>query len=89
MKAKANCYREVPVAFTSQEQQLIGIWHHGQSKKLAIMCHGFTGSKLESKRIFVEAGRLFAEQGIDAFRFDFYGSGDSAGDFADSSMSNN
>jgi uncharacterized protein len=89
MRNKTLPYTETPVAFLSQGKQLIGIWHHGQSKKIAILCHGFTGSKVESKRIFVEAARVFAEEGIDAFRFDFFGSGDSAGDFADSSISTN
>ena len=86
---KATACDEIPVVFTSDGRQLIGIWHRGRSKKMVLLCHGFTGGKVESKRIFVEAGRLFSEQGIDAFRFDFFGSGDSAGDFADSSISTN
>jgi uncharacterized protein len=89
MKTKTLPFEETPVAFRSQGRQLVGIWHHGQSKKVVIFCHGFTGSKVESKRIFVEAGRVFAEEGVDAFRFDFFGSGDSEGDFADSSISTN
>ncbi len=89
MKIKTSPFTETPVAFRSQGKQLIGIWHHGQSKKLVLLCHGFTGNKVEGKRIFVEAARVFAEEGIDAFRFDFFGSGDSEGEFADSSMTIN
>lgn len=81
--------RELPVAFRSEGHQLIGMLHETDSKKLVILCHGFTGNKVEAKRIFVEAGRAFAAEGISAFRFDFYGSGDSDGDFADTLLSHN
>ncbi|MBN2355023.1 alpha/beta fold hydrolase [candidate division KSB1 bacterium] len=81
--------RELPVAFTSEGNQLIGMLHEGQSKKLVILCHGFTGNKVEAKRIFVEAGRAFAAEGMSAFRFDFYGSGDSTGEFSDTLLSHN
>jgi pimeloyl-ACP methyl ester carboxylesterase len=80
---------EIPITFQSLGQQIVGIWHRGKQSKLVILCHGFTGNKVESRRIFVEAGRAFVEQGLDALRFDFYGSGDSAGEFADSSLSIN
>lgn len=82
-------FPEVPVVFTSEGQQLVGILHQADSKKLVIMCHGFTGNKVEGKRIFVEAARGMAAEGLNAFRFDFYGSGDSAGDFADTLISHN
>jgi dipeptidyl aminopeptidase/acylaminoacyl peptidase len=47
------------------------------------MCHGFTGTRVEPHRIFVKAARQLASSGIVAVRFDFWGSGESDGDFVD------
>ena len=82
---------ETPIIFQSQGEQLVGILHtpEKQTKNLIIMCHGFTGNKVESRRLFVEAARTFSRAGYAAFRFDFFGSGDSAGEFADSLISHN
>lgn len=88
-KKKKITTREIPVTFISEGHQLIGILHTGDSKKLVILCHGFTGNKIENKKLFVEAARIFADGGFDALRFDFYGSGDSEGDFADTTLSHN
>lgn len=48
-----------------------------------LLCHGFTGHKSEDGRLFVRLARALAGDGIASFRFDFRGSGDSDGDFAD------
>ena len=45
------------------------------------MFHGFTGNRMESHWIFVKCSRALAQAGIASLRFDFYGSGESAGDF--------
>jgi hypothetical protein len=45
------------------------------------MFHGFTGDRMESHWIFVKCSRALAQAGIASLRFDFYGSGESAGDF--------
>jgi dienelactone hydrolase len=45
------------------------------------MFHGFTGNRMESHWIFVKCSRALAEAGIASLRFDFYGSGESDGDF--------
>ncbi len=78
---------ELPVTFISQGHQIVGMHHKSRGERLVILCHGFTGSKTEARRLFVEAGRAFAAEGLDALRFDFYGSGDSAGEFCDSLIS--
>ncbi len=88
-KTKVPTIAETPVAFQSEGHQLVGIHHQAGHHKVVILCHGFTGNKIESKRLFVEAARAFCVEGFDVFRFDFYGSGDSAGDFADSLISHN
>jgi pimeloyl-ACP methyl ester carboxylesterase len=53
----------------------------GRSRKLVILAHGFSGSKMESKRLFVTTAQSLARAGIPALRFDFMGSGDSEGEF--------
>lgn len=76
---------ETQVAFTSGDEQIFGVLHLPERRPAAavIMCHGFTGSKSEAHRLFVKAARDFASHGLAALRFDFRGSGDSAGDFRD------
>jgi alpha/beta superfamily hydrolase len=51
------------------------------------MCHGFTGHKAETHRLFVDAARDFARHGMAVLRFDFRGSGDSGGEFRDMTVS--
>jgi uncharacterized protein len=48
-----------------------------------ILCHGFTGNRFESRRLYVRLGRLLAARGIASFRFDHRGCGESEGDFQD------
>ncbi len=83
--------RETPVAFRSDDAQLVGIFHYPEEDqdRIVVMCHGYTGHKVENKRLFVEAARALAGAGIAAFRFDFYGSGDSEGDFVETRISTN
>lgn len=82
---------EIPITFFSENALIVGMLHTPERKSdtMVIMCHGFTGNKQENKRLFVEAARAFSGAGFSALRFDFFGSGDSAGDFADSAISHN
>jgi dienelactone hydrolase len=56
------------------------------SKSVVIFCHGFRSSSIGPNRFFVRAAREFAWLGVDTIRFDQYGSGNSEGDFLDSSF---
>jgi len=80
---------EVQVSFTSQDQMIAGMLHLPDQPKAPgiIMCHGFTGHKSEAHRLFVSAARDFCDYGIAVLRFDFRGSGDSAGEFRDMTIS--
>ncbi len=46
-----------------------------------VLFHGFTGDRMESHWMFVKCSRALAEAGIASLRFDFYGSGESDGNF--------
>ncbi len=46
-----------------------------------VFLHGFTGDRMESHWIFIKCARALAAQGIASLRFDFYGSGESEGEF--------
>lgn len=48
-----------------------------------VMCHGFTGHRIEAHFLFVKAARAFCEAGLNVLRFDFRGSGESDGLFRD------
>lgn len=61
-------------------------FHGGGDKKLVIFCHGFRGTSVGPNRFFVTAANKLAEQGISSLRFDQYGSGNSEGDFLNSSF---
>lgn len=61
-------------------------FHHAPSKNIVICCHGFISSKLGPNRFFVRLARQLQGRGVCALRFDQYGSGDSEGDFFDSSF---
>lgn len=50
------------------------------------MLHGLTGNKCETHFVFTSLSRRLSQAGIACFRFDFAGSGDSEGDFADVSI---
>jgi len=70
----------------SRGQNLSGVVHfpHRETTPpLLIMAHGFTGDKVSDNRLFVRFARCAREQGFAVLRFDFAGSGDSEGDFAD------
>ena len=78
---------EKPVVFYNQDQQINGILHAPTGSDApcpaVAFFHGFTGTKVEPHRIFVKTARELAALGFYVLRFDFRGSGDSAGDFSE------
>jgi uncharacterized protein len=67
-------------------RQIAAVFHTAPSGRVVVFCHGFLGSKIGPRRFFVRLARLLQRRGVCALRFDQYGSGDSAGDFFDSSF---
>ena len=80
---------EIQVGFESDGEEIFGVLHTPERLPApgVVMCHGFTGHKAEAHRLFVRAARDFAQHGLCALRFDFRGSGDSAGEFRDMTIS--
>ncbi|MGI5816952.1 MAG: alpha/beta hydrolase [Armatimonadota bacterium] len=52
-----------------------------------VMCHGFTGQRMEAHFLFVKAARALCEAGVGVLRFDFRGSGESGGSFREMTIS--
>jgi len=48
-----------------------------------VFFHGFTGDRMESHWLFVKCSRALAQAGVASLRFDFYGSGESEGEFSE------
>lgn len=51
-----------------------------------VFFHGFTGDRMESHWLFVKCSRALARAGIASLWFDFYGSGESEGEFRDATL---
>jgi len=57
-----------------------------EKKLIVIFCHGFRSSSIGPNRFFIRAALQLAKRGIASVRFDQYGSGNSEGDFMNSSF---
>lgn len=62
------------------------VFHDAGNRKIVIFCHGYRGTSTGPNRFFVTAARQLAERDISSLRFDQYGSGNSDGDFFESSF---
>jgi len=51
-----------------------------------VFCHGLTGQRLGPHYLFVKLSRMLEAMGVSSLRFDFAGSGESEGAFADLSV---
>lgn len=79
------------IEFQSGPNTLRGMLHvPGESKRpfpAVLLCHGFTGCRVESHFLFVKISRALERLGIASLRFDFAGSGESDGEFEDVTLS--
>lgn len=72
------------IAFPGPLGTLRGMFHRPSGSgpfPVVMLLHGFTGYHIEDHRLFVQTARALVEAGFVVLRFDFYGSGDSDGDF--------
>ena len=74
--------------FDCGANQLVGIHHHSNknvkvTRQALIIVVGGPQTRIGSHRFFVDLARHLAKQGIDVFRFDYTGAGDSSGQPAD------
>ena len=76
---------ETQVTFNVQGEAVFGVLHMPGTIPAPgiVMCHGFTGHKAETHRLFVTTARDLCAHGLVVLRFDFRGSGDSEGEFRD------
>lgn len=79
---------EKQVVFDGSRGKLFGVIHIPEEKISpgVILFHGFTGNKSESHFIFTKLARRLCKEGICVLRFDFYGSGDSEGNFEEMTL---
>jgi pimeloyl-ACP methyl ester carboxylesterase len=72
-------FSEKPFILRTPQADLAAFLHTASGKSLIVMCHGFTGTKIENGRLFVLTARAFQKAGFNVLRFDFMGSGESSG----------
>ncbi len=80
---------EIGVAFQNEGQILHGMLHLpevGERYPCVILLHDYTSDRIGEHRILVKAARYLCNQGFACLRFDFRGSGESEGDFAEMTL---
>jgi alpha-beta hydrolase superfamily lysophospholipase len=77
---------EIPRIQEFNGHDIFAITHTTDSKDMVVYCHGYNGTASGSGRLPVRLARLLATHDIGTVRFEQYGSGNSAGDFIDSSF---
>jgi hypothetical protein len=81
------------IEFQSGANTLRGMLHLPESRDppgphpAVLFLHGFTGQRMEAHFLFVHLARELEKLGLAALRFDFAGSGESDGEFADMTVS--
>lgn len=74
--------------FESGGNRLFGILHRPEdSQGTVLLLHGFGGNHTGDHYSFVTLARALCDRGYTVFRFDYAGSGDSEGDFAEQRLS--
>jgi len=77
---------EIAVSFENEGLMLFGMLHLPTARPpypCVVFLHGYTGNRIGDHCLFVKAARELAEHGIASLRFDFRGSGESQGSFAE------
>jgi alpha/beta superfamily hydrolase len=78
--------KETPVQFESEGLLIHGMLHLPAAvpkPPCVVFLHGYTGNRMEDHCLFVKAARDICANGVACLRFDFRGSGESQGNFAE------
>lgn len=74
----------------SQNRKLSVVVHINEEqekqKAIVVCCHGFTSDKIGTNQLMLNVAKAIAAAGIITVRFDFSGSGESEGEFADDTI---
>ena len=81
----------IPITLDNKGQKIFGMLHVPKTETqgvypVVLFCHGFGGNKVGRHRLFVRLSEHLSTSGIASLRFDFRGSGDSFGDFRDTTI---
>lgn len=79
----------VPIILENEGQKIFGIFHRPlvpHKVPAVIVCHGLAGHKTGRYRIYVTLAAQLSKVGISVLRIDYRGSGDSEGDFYDTTI---
>lgn len=70
------------------EKNLFGVIHYPEKKspKGVLICHPLFEEKLHVHRVLVDFSRLLSSAGFNLMRFDYYGEGDSDGEFEEATV---
>lgn len=83
-------FREKSIYIETSEGKLAATVHFPVHWKKTfpsvLLCHGYTGSRMEQRYIFVRLSRKLAENRIGVLRFDYLGGGESEGRFQDQTI---
>ena len=73
-----------PFFFGSSSKRLFGVYHPPKGQVVrsegVVMCYPFGMEYMRSHRAFRQLALLLSKKGFHVFRFDYYGTGDSAGE---------
>ncbi|MGL6248331.1 MAG: alpha/beta hydrolase family protein [Culicoidibacterales bacterium] len=77
--------QEQSMQFQFGNETIFGVLHRPKqpTARIVIMHHGFTGTSVDAHFMFARCARSLCEQGLAVLRYDFIGSGNSTGNFAD------
>mgnify|MGYP001582999075 CR=1 FL=1 len=75
-----NISSEKLLISNQQDEKMAGVFHRaGEKKEVVIVCHGLTGNK--DGNFIPRLCDALVKSGVNAFRFDFSGNGQSEGEF--------
>lgn len=79
-----------PLFFGERSRRLFGVYTPAHAKggkpRGVVMCQPWGTEYLRAHRSVCQLSRLLAESGVHVLRFDYFGTGDSAGDMADGDL---